>query len=392
MHAFWSDEGAMGRTSNQERLRFSESGRHLYCRADGSPKRIGETLKNPDYANTLEAISEGGADVFYHGEIADRIVRDMAANGGLIDALDLANYQPRRSAPVSGQYQGYTITTNMPPGGGVMLLQMLGILSHFDLPAIGHNSPEYIRVMCEAMKRATIDKDRYVGDPAFVDIPIERLLGAAAAEQAAAEIKRGVVAHVPRASSPNPISKDTTHLSIVDAEGNCVSMTHSLGMPSGVITPGLGFMYNGCMSAFDPRPGRTGSIAPGKARFSSMCPTIVLRDGRPSIVTGSPGGTQIAMGVLQSLVNVIDFNMPMQQAVSMPRFSSTSDAIDVCNRIPRYVTRPLEALGYEVVRNPFGHTIGWIHAIGIQPDGRLEGGADPGRDGVAFSIGSDTKD
>lgn len=384
MHAFWSDDGDMGRTSNQERLRFSESGRHLYCRPDGSPRRIGETLRNLDYAHTLEAIAQGGADVFYHGEIAERIIQDMAAHGGLIDAQDLRNYQPQRRQPLFGQYRGYTIATNPPPGGGAMLLQMLNILSHFDLPAIGHNTPEYLRIVCETMKRATTDKDRYIGDPAFIDIPLERMLGTEIAKQAADEIMRGVVAHVPRATSPNPVSKDTTHLSIVDADGNCVTMTHSLGMPSGVITSGLGFMYNGCMSVFDPRPGRTGSIAPGKARFSSMCPTIVLRDGHPYIVTGSPGGTQIAMGILHSLVNVIDFNMPIQTAVSQPRFSSTSDTIDVCNRIPRYITRPLVEQGYEIVRNPFGYTIGWIHAIEIRPDGRLEGGADPGRDGVAL--------
>ncbi|XQU71071.1 Gamma-glutamyltransferase [Cupriavidus sp. H18C1] len=152
-----------------------------------------------------------------------------------------------------------------------------------------------------------------------------------------------------------------------------------------MITPGLGFMYNGCMGVFDPRPGRAGSIAPGKRRFTSSCPTIVFKDDRPEIVLGAPGGTQIAMGVLQSIVNVVDFDMPMQAAVSAPRFSSTSNAIDVCNRIPRYITRELERDGYQVIRNPYNYTIGWVHAVRIV-DGRLEGGADPGRDGVALEI------
>jgi gamma-glutamyltranspeptidase/glutathione hydrolase len=142
-------------------------------------------------------------------------------------------------------------------------------------------------------------------------------------------------------------------------------------------------MYNGCMAVFDPRPGRTGSIAPGKSRFTSACPTIVFRDGTPEIVIGAPGGTQIAMGVLQSLLNVIDFGETMQTAVSLPRFSSTSNAIDVCNRIPRSVQCQLNQFGYEVFRNPYGYTIGWVHAVRIDA-GQLQGGADPGRDGVAY--------
>ena len=178
---------------------------------------------------------------------------------------------------------------------------------------------------------------------------------------------------------------DTTVVCVVDAQGGAVALTHTLGIPSGVITDGLGFMYNGCMGVFDPRPGRAGSIAPGKRRFTSSCPTIVFKDDRPEIVLGAPGGTQIAMGVLQSIVNVVDFDMPMQAAVSAPRFSSTSSAIDVCNRIPRYITRELQQSGYEVIRNPYNYTIGWVHAVRIV-DGRLEGGADPGRDGVALEI------
>ena len=160
-------------------------------------------------------------------------------------------------------------------------------------------------------------------------------------------------------------------------------MTHSLAMPSGVITPGMGFLYNGCMGVFDPRPGRAGSIQPGKSRFTSSCPTMTFKDGALDMVLGAPGGTQIAMGVLQVLLNVIDHGMEMQAAVAAPRFSSTSNSIDVCNRIPRYTTRELEADGYSVGRNPYNYTIGWVHGVQVQADG-LHGGADPGRDGVAL--------
>jgi gamma-glutamyltranspeptidase/glutathione hydrolase len=386
MFAFWSDEGSMGRTSNAERLAFSQAGRALYCRPDGTPKRIGDSVKNTAYAETLSQIAEGGADVFYRGEIADRIAADMKANGGLLSKSDLENYRPVRAKPLVATYRGHRITTNQPPGGGLMLIEMLNILESFDLKSLGHNSTAYIRLLSETMKRATNDKDKFIGDPAFVDVPVSRLASKDYAATLAEDIRRGTKAEVPRLMSPAaPVSKDTTHVSVVDGEGNCVSMTHSLGMPSGVITEGLGFMYNGCMGVFDPRPGQTGSAAPGKSRFSAMCPSIVFDPSGCEMVIGAPGGTQIVMGVLQAILNAVDFGMTMQEAVSAPRFSSTSSAIDVTNRIPRSVMRPLEEEGYEVIRNPFGYTIGWVHAVRRTSAG-LEGAADPGRDGVAYAI------
>ncbi|MGL4287370.1 MAG: gamma-glutamyltransferase [Phreatobacter sp.] len=383
--SFWTDEGSMGRASNQDRVNYTAAGRALYRRPDGSAKRLGELIRNPDYAATLRRIAQAGAQDFYTGEIGGKIAADMAAHDALMGAEDLAAFEPTLQAPLEGSYRGRRITTNPPPGGGIMLIQMLNILENFDLRALGHNSPDYIRVVCETMKRSTIDKDRHVGDPRFVDIPVEHLLSKRYAREAAAEIKAGIKAHVTRYQA-SEVPKDTTHVSVVDAEGNCVTVTHSLGMPSGVITEGLGFMYNGCMGVFDPRPGRAGSIAPGKSRFSAMCPTIVFNEGKVELVIGAPGGTQIVMGVLQAILNVVDFGMDMQQAVSAPRFSATSNAIDVTNRIPRWVTEPLEAMGYEVIRNPMSHYFGVVHGIRVTPEGRLEGGADPGRDGVAYGV------
>jgi gamma-glutamyltranspeptidase/glutathione hydrolase len=385
MHAFWTDEPMAGRASNRERLAFTADGRELYCRPDGSPKTIGTRLHNPDYAATLELIAREGTELFYKGEIARRMVDDLQSHGGLLSMEDLFAYQPRHHPPLVGTYRDRRITTNQPPGGGAMLIEMLNMLEQFELTEFGHNSPDYLRVLSEVMKRATVDKDRHIGDPAFVHVPLDHILSKSYAGELAAAIGSGERAEVPRFNPGHAVPKDTTHVSVVDGERNCVSLTHSLAMPSGVVTRGLGFMYNGCMGVFDPRPGRAGSIAPGKARFTSSCPTIVFKDGQPEIVLGAPGGTQIVMGVLQSILNVVDFGMNMQEAVSAPRFSSTSNAIDVSNRIPRSVTRQLEAGGYEVVRNPFGYTIAWVHAIRIA-DGGLEGGADPGRDGVAYSV------
>jgi gamma-glutamyltranspeptidase/glutathione hydrolase len=260
---------------------------------------------------------------------------------------------------------------------------MLNILERFDLRALGHNSPEYIRVVSEAMVRATLDKEAHVGDPAFVDVPVERLTGKAYAEELAAAIARGERATVERAGSRE--AADTTHVSAVDAEGNAVAMTHSLGMPSGVITDGLGFMYNGCMGVFDPRPGRAGSLAPGKSRFSSLCPSIVFSGDRPFLVIGAPGGAHIALGVMQAILNVIDFDMSIAEAVAAPRFSATSDAIDVSNRIPTYVTRALEAQGYRIARSPLSYAFASVHGIRVDGD-RWTGGADPGRDGMALAV------
>ena len=381
---YWWTHGAdHGRVQIDERLRFSATGAAAYFRSDGSLRRIGDRVYLPGLADTLRRIARHGADDFYTGEIAARIAEDMHRGGGLLSEHDLASYRTTRTDPLRGRYRDYDITTNHPPGGGVMLVEMLNILETFDLAGIGHNTPEYIRIVAEAMKRATVDKDKHVGDPAFVDIPMDLLTSKAYAAGVADGIRRGEKVHVPRFGQPEPA--DTTHVAVIDDAGNCVTMTHSLGMPSGVITDGLGFMYNGCMAVFDPRPGRAGSIAPGKSRFSSVVPTIVSRDGRPHIVIGAPGGTQIVMGVMQAILNVIDHRMTMLEAVSAPRFSATSSLIDVMNRIPGYVTEPLEALGYRVVRSPLTFGIAAVHGIRIV-DGVPDGGADPGHDGVALAV------
>ncbi|MDP6345427.1 MAG: gamma-glutamyltransferase [Alphaproteobacteria bacterium] len=384
MTHFWTEDDGSGRVVSVERLRLTESGRRIYFHPDGALRRTGEILTNPELARTLRRIAEAGAEDFYGGDIAAEIAADMAANDGLLSAQDLSDYRTSHHQPLLGDYRGNRVATNQPPGGGVMLLEMLNILEQFDLAGIGHNSAEYVRTVAEAMKRATADKDEFVGDPNFVDVPLERLTGKAHAATYAEAIKRGEVAHVERLSGPAE-SANTTHLSAVDGEGNAVSMTHSLGMPSGVITPGLGFMYNGCMGVFDPRPGRAGSLAPGKGRFSSMCPSIVFRDDRPILVLGAPGGTQIAMGVLQVMLNVLDFAMPVLEAVTAPRFSATSDVIDISNRIPRFVSRRLEEQGYEICRSPYSYPLASVHAIRI--DGEVwSGGADPNRDGMALLV------
>jgi len=383
VHSWWTSGAILGRVEVAERLAFTATGRALYFSDDGTFKGVGERLTNPDMARTLERIAEHGPDIFYRGEIAEEIAADMAANGGLLSLEDLKAYQTTRTDPLRGTYRGLDLATNHPPGGGIMLIEMMNILENFDLAGFGHNSSEYLRTVCEAMKAATADKEAFVGDPQFVDVPIERLISKEHGAEISERIRSGERINVERFNPEEP--PDTTHIAVIDGEGNCVTMTHSLGMPSGVITEGLGFMYNGCMGVFDPRPGRPGSVAPGKSRFSSLCPTIVFENDRPRIVLGAPGGTQIAMGVLQTLLNVIDFDMSMVEAVSAPRFSATSNVIDIMNRIPDYTVEPLREAGYQVVRSPLSYGIAGVHGIEVV-DGVLRGGADPGLDGVALAV------
>jgi gamma-glutamyltranspeptidase/glutathione hydrolase len=256
---------------------------------------------------------------------------------------------------------------------------MLHILERFDLTALGHNAPEYIRVIAEAMKIAGGDKDRHIGDPDFVAPPLERLLSDAYADECAARIRGGEKTPLSRVSSD---AKNTTTVSCIDRDGMVVSLTHTNGVPSGVIPPGTGFMLNGAMNWYDPRPGRATSIAPGKRRFSSMTPSIVFEDQTPVMTLGSPGGAWIGVAILQVLLNVLDWGMSMQDAVAASRFSATSDVIDIGNRIPRKTQSALEAMGYEVRRSPLTFPFAAPHGITCW-DGELEGGADPQRDGYA---------
>lgn len=383
LYARWvQDDARLGRTNYVDKLRITADGRRIYFHPDGTLRRTGEVLHNADMLRTLERIARHGPDIFYRGEIAEEIEADMQVNGGLLRRADLDAYRTRQSAPLWGDYRGARIAAPQPPAGGVMVLEILNILSHFDLAALGHNSPEHIRIVAEAQKRATIDKDRFVGDPEFVNVPLARLLGADHAAAMAAEIRAGTKAHVERLGAE---ASDTTTVHVIDSAGNVVSMTHSLGSPSGVISPGLGFMYNGCMAVFDPRPGRTGSIAPGKSRFASMAPCIGFRDGAPFLSIGAPGGTHITLSVAQVISNLLDFEMAMLEAVCAPRISATSDTIEVSNRVPEFVTEEVERMGYRVKRSAQTYAFAAVHGV-LRQDGGLSGGADPQRDGMSLVV------
>ncbi|MDX2316604.1 MAG: gamma-glutamyltransferase [Gammaproteobacteria bacterium] len=384
VYDFWTKRHDFGRVATSDKLGFTPAGRRIYFCNDGALPRPGERLRNPEMAESLRRIADGGADVFYNGEMAEQMVADIQANGGLLSLEDLAAYRTRRIEPIWTDYRGYRVASNQPPGGGVMVLEMLNILENFDLTELGHNTPEYIRVVSESMKYATIDKDTRIGDPDFSDVPTDVLIDKDYATELAEIIARGEQSHVERLDTVDE-SRDTTHICVIDEHGNAVSLTHSLGMPSGVVSEGLGFMYNGCMSVFDPRPGHTGSIAPGKSRFTAMAPTMIFEEEELRIVIGAPGGTWITMGVLQGILNALDFDMSMLEAVAAPRFTANSDVIDVCNRIPRFVSDELEAMGYTIARSYLSYTFAGVHAIKVE-GGKWSGAADPGRDGMALQV------
>ena len=379
---FTANEAAYGRVSFADKLGFTAEGRELYLREDGTPKRPGEVVRNSAMAATLREVASGGAEAFHEGAIAARIAADMAARGGLLTRDDLAGFRVTESAPMRVRFRGYTVALPAPPSGGIVVAEALRVLAHFDLAAMGHNTPAYIHTVTEAMRVALADREEHIGDPAFHPPPLDRLLSDAYADEVAARIRRGLPC---RALHTPGEPRDTTTISVVDREGMVASLTHTLGVPSGVIPPGTGIMLNGAMNWYDPRPGRAGSIAPGKKRFSSMAPMIVFEGQRPVATLGAPGGAWIGVALIQVLLNLLEFGMGMQEAVMAPRFSATTPAIDISNRIPHAVSRELERMGHKVKRAFHSYPFAAPHGIALW-DGAIEGGADPQRDGMAMGV------
>ena len=380
--AGWRSTPEYSATPLVEYLRSNREGSRVFLRPDGSPHDAGGVIRNPDYAATLRRIGVAGADAFYRGELAERMADDLAAGGAAVTTADLAAYRTRDVEPLVGTYRGWTITTSPPPHAGPTLIGILNILEGWDLRSFGHNSAGYILRVALAMKAAFADRAG-LGDPLFVDVPLERMTSKDRSAEWRGRIERGE----PIEADPVPAeAPGTTHVSVVDGSGMCVSLTHSLGGSSGVVTPGLGFMFNNSMANFHPLPGHANSIAPGKGRTTGLTPTIVARDGRPAVVVGAPGAMKIVTGVAQVIVNMLDFGMDAQAAIDAPRFDCHGGPIALQSRFPAAVLADVGAR-HPVVRSPYGHGgFGLVHAIGIDDDGRLSGGADAGAHGMAVPL------
>lgn len=384
------DRARGGMLETRERLALTKTGRAVYLDADGNFKRPGERLHNPDLTATLEHLARAGAADFYHGEVAARIADDMHAHDGLLTLADLNGYQVSEAAPIWGDYRGWRVAGFPPPAGGLTLIQALHVLAQFDVAALGHNSPAYLDLLAQTLKWVTIDKDTLIGDPEFVTVPVEQLLSAAHAASIAQRIRAREPAQVTRLAPGIDLGiatepRDTTQVCVIDADGNAATLTHSLGTSSGIITDGLGVLYNGLLSGFDPRPGRPASIGPGKRRTSSQCPMLLFRDGQVQAAIGAPGGTAIPSALTQTVVNLVDFGMSAIEAVAAPRISVTGNAVDVSNRIPRYVTDVLAQQGQEIKRSYQSYAFAAPHLVS-RMTGALQGGADPQRDGVALAV------
>jgi len=371
MHGYWTTDYGPDVVPNMQRIQATPEARRIYTK-DGRLYEIGEVMVQADLARTLERLADGGPDAFYRGSIADEVAADFATNGGYITADDLASYRVNVTEPLRGTYRGLEVAAAGPPAGGLTLLQMLNFLEGYDLRAHGWPSTEAARLLVEAMAWAVADRELHVADPRFVEIPI----GALADKQYAAAAREVVGAH-DRA--------DTTQVCVVDDGGNAVSLTHTLGSASGVVTPGLGFGYNDYMNCFDPRPGRPNSIRPGKTRVTMMTPTMVFDGQRLRACVGAPGGTKIVSAVLQVLVNVIDHEMSPVEAVSAPRVDFQGSTVQAEGRIPRVVCEGLERLGYSVNRRTLSYDSYFARPqlIVAGRDGSLSGASDPRKDGGA---------
>ncbi len=363
--------------------------RRIYLRKDGHPYDLGETLRNPDYARTLQHLTDHGSADFYHGDLAAQMTADLAANGSFVTADDLADYRLREDASIHGSYRDMTLTSAAPPHGGATLIAILNILEGYDLAKLGHNSPEYIYLVSMAMKAAFADRNPTMADMEFVNVPLEWMISKERAAFWRDRIDSGeeITAAFDGVEKPH-----TTQVTVVDSHGNCVSLTHSLGASSGVITPGLGFMYNNSMINFHPLPGHVNSIKPGKGRTTGMAPTIVsARDSsgqnRPRLVLGAPGATRIITSVLQVILNVLDFDMTILEAVHAPRFDCQIGPIVCQRRIPSSVLDAVRRK-HPIQYIPYSHGgLGLVNAIAIDPhSGALSGAADTGSDGMALVV------
>ena len=316
-------------------LRTSPATEAVYFR-DGQALQAGDLFVQRDLADTLRAIAVDGKTVFYTGRVAEAIVDHMQAIGGLLTQDDLDRYRVIDRTPVTGTFRGAQVYSMPPPSSGVLLVQMLNVLSGFSVQKLGFRSPAAVHVLTETMRRAFRDRARHLGDSDFVDVPVGRLASSTYADELRAEID--VETATPSAGAPSernagPLeSTSTTHLSVVDAHGNAVATTQTVNLyfGSGVMVPGTGILLNDEMDDFSAQPdkpnafglvgmGEANAIAPQKTPLSSMSPTIVTRDGRVELVVGGPGGSRIISSVLQVMLNVVAHRMKLPDAVGAPR-------------------------------------------------------------------------
>ncbi len=375
-------------------MQASTASMEIFFKPDGSAYNAGEIFVQKDLANSLKLISERGKNAFYRGEIAKKITADMKANGGLITLADLAAYEPVIRQPVKGNYRGYDIISMPPPSsGGIHLIQILNILERFPLSSLGHNTAQSIHLMTESMKLAYADRSKYLGDSDFVSVPIKELTSKKYADRLRKKINYYRATPSQEIAPGNPYnlreSNQTTHYSIIDKYGNAVANTYTLNFSygTGITVPGTGILLNNEMDDFVAKPGvpnafgliggEANAIEPEKRMLSSMTPTIVLKDNKPFLITGSPGGSKIITTVLQIITNVIDFKMNIAEATNAVRFHHQwlPDRLEVEEDLNGDTVRLLTRRGHKIVRT---NAIGSTQSI-TNVNNKFYGASDPRR-------------
>lgn len=353
-------------SSLEKRFKASAASMDIFFKK-GTQYKAGDLLIQKDLAKTLKLIAQNGPKAFYQGKIAKKIVCEMKKNGGLISKKDLDLYQAEIRQPVKGTYRGYDIYSMPPPSsGGIHLVQMLNMLEFFPLAQWGHNTAQTLHVMAESMRLAYVDRAKHLGDPDFVNVPIRGLLSKEYAKKLVAKINLEHATPSEKIFSDNPWkyeSNDTTHYSVMDAYGNAVSNTYTLNFSygSGITVPGTGILLNNEMDDFVSKPGvpnayglvggKANAIEPQKRMLSSMTPSIILKDGKPFMVTGSPGGSRIITTTLQIILNTIDHKMNIAAATNAPRIHNQwlPDEIRIEKGINLDTIRLLRKKGHKVV-------------------------------------------
>ncbi|NDD39189.1 MAG: gamma-glutamyltransferase, partial [Verrucomicrobia bacterium] len=364
--------------------------RAVFLKPDGSPWNAGDTLRQPDLTTTFRSLAEQGSDWFYRGPFAQRTAAWMRANGGLLTEADFANYVAKSREPLRTTYRGHEIIGFPPPSsGGVHVAQILNILEHFDLKALGANSPDFVHVVAEAMKLAFADRVHWLGDPDFAPVP-RGLVDKGYAAQLARQIDLKRATSVQHGTPPNATSdvfgKHTTHFSAADTVGNWVACTATINTSYGskVVVPGTGVVLNNEMDDFSAQPGvanffglvgaEANAVAPGKRPLSSMSPTIVLKNGKPILSVGAAGGPTIITQTLLAIIHTVDFGRDPADALAQPRFHQqwSPDELRIEKKFSTEVRRELERRGHKL--NEL-NSMGACQAVGLARDGKTFLGA-----------------
>lgn len=376
-------------------LKFPSTSK-IFLKKDGSSYKAGELFKNPDLANTLKVISKEGTESFYKGAIASKIVEEFGKAGGILDLESLANHQVEIYDPITTDYRGYVVAENRPPSQGFMLLEMLNIMEGFDVKGYGHLDPDLMHLMIESKKLAFADRNAYLGDPNFENNPLEELISKEFAEK-----RRNTIDHKNAGKNigpGNPIKEgtDTSYFCIVDKDGNAISFIHSLynGFGSAFVAEGTGILFNNRQQGFRLEEGHPNTVKPGKRPMHTLNCFIVLKNGKPVIISGSPGADFQTQGNLQIITSILDHGLTPQEAVDAPRWHSIpgSHPLDTENppevqlepRMSETVSDALIAKKHKITWGQEGISHGIFQVISVnQETGVLAGASDPRGDGYA---------